>query len=128
MNQININTDPKINAGYQVPDDYFLNFEDRLMSKINQKTKTAKVFSIGQKKNIWIYGVAAVIVLSIFTWIYFYQTNTSTLVSTQEYLAYSDDIMTEDLVDYLTNEDLTDLEKELTSIDHQMSIYLNEYL
>ncbi|AEW85207.1 hypothetical protein B0A78_11780 [Flavobacterium columnare NBRC 100251 = ATCC 23463] len=128
MKHINLNTDPKINSGYKVPDDYFLNFEDRIMSHINQEIDTPKIISFWKKKNIWIYGIAATIIISIFTWIYFNQTNTYSLTSTQEYLAYSDEITPEDLADYLTPEDLTNLEKELNSIDHQTAIYLNEYL
>ncbi|OWP75999.1 hypothetical protein, partial [Flavobacterium oreochromis] len=114
--------------GYKVPDDYFLNLEDRIMLEINQKKEVSNIFSLRKKRNIWFYGVAATILISLFTWIYFNQINNYTVNSTQEYLAYADDVTTEDLADYLTTEDLTDLEKEITPIDHQTVIYLNEYL
>ncbi|OXA82964.1 hypothetical protein B0A56_03215 [Flavobacterium columnare NBRC 100251 = ATCC 23463] len=127
MNPININTDPKINSGYKVPDDYFLNFENRLMSIINDEKEKTNVISFWKKKNIILYAIAATIIISIFTNIYFNQIDNYIINSTQEYLTYTDDLTTEELVDYLTIEDLKDLEKEVIPIDHQTPIFLNEY-
>ncbi|AMA48840.1 hypothetical protein [Flavobacterium covae] len=127
MNPININTDPKINSGYKVPDDYFLNFENRLMSIINDEKEKTNVISFWKKKNIILYAIATTIIISIFTNIYFNQIDNYTINSTQEYLTYADDLTTEELVDYLTIEDLKDLEKEVIPIDHQTPIFLNEY-
>uniref|UniRef100_A0AA94F278 Uncharacterized protein n=1 Tax=Flavobacterium columnare TaxID=996 RepID=A0AA94F278_9FLAO len=80
-----------------------------------------------EEKNIILYAIAATIIISIFTNIYFNQIDNYTINSTQEYLTYADDLTTEELVDYLTIEDLKDLEKEVIPIDHQTPIFLNEY-
>lgn len=128
MKKIDLENDKKIASGFKIPDNYFDSFEDRLMQRISQEEKPIKVISLWQRKSVWISGIAAAVVVSIGTWMYFEQQKTETLEISQEYLAYENDITTEDIAKHLTDEDLTNLELEITDFDTKTESYINEYL
>ncbi|GAA4757506.1 MULTISPECIES: hypothetical protein [Flavobacterium] len=128
MKKIDLENDNKIVTGFKIPDNYFDSFEDRLMQKIESAPEKAKVVSLWQRKSVWISGVAAVFVISIGTWIYFEQQKTESIEISQEYLAYESDITTEDIAKHLTDDELTNLELEITDFDTQTESYINEYL
>ena len=128
MKKIDLENDKKIESGFRIPDNYFDSFEDRLMQRISEEEKTVKVISLWQRKSVWISGIAAAVVISIGTWIYFEQQKTENIEISQEYLAYENDITTEDIAKHLTDEELTNLELEITDFDTQTESYINEYL
>lgn len=128
MKKIDLENDKKIESGFKIPDNYFDSFEDRLMQKIELMPKEPKVISLWQRKSVWISGIAAAVVISIGTWMYFEQQNTENTEISQEYLAYESDITTEDIAMHLTDEELTNLELEITDFDIHTESYINEYL
>lgn len=128
MKKIDLENDKKIESGFKIPDNYFDSFEDRLMQKIELMPKEPKVISLWQRKSVWISGIAAAVVISIGTWMYFEQQNNESIEISQEYLAYESDITTEDIAMHLTDEELTNLELEITDFDIHTESYINEYL
>lgn len=130
MKDFNLETEKKIETGFKVPEGYFETFEERLFERIS-KTETVastKVVSLWQHKTFWISGIAAAVVFALGTWLYFENNSKDISITSQEYLAYSNDITTEDIAKHLTDEDITDLETELTSLDADSEKYINEYL
>lgn len=128
MKKIDLENDNKIESGFKVPDSYFDSFEDRLMQRITEEEKPIKVISLLQRKSVWISGIAAAVVISIGTLMYFEQQKTQTIEMSQEYLAFENDITTEDIAMHLTDDELTSLETELTNFDSKTETYINEYL
>lgn len=126
MKKFDLHNDPKIETGFKIPEHYFENLEDRIMNRLPEQK--VKVISLWQRKSVWISGMAAVLVVSLGTWFYFNQQSTEFSVSSQEYLAYSNDITTEEIAYHLTDEDITTIEKELGLYDAESETYVNEYL
>lgn len=128
MKKIDLENDKKIESGFKIPDNYFDSFEDRLMLRISEEENTVKVVSLWQRKSVWISGIAAAVVISIGTWMYFEQQRTENIEMSQEYLAYENDITTEDIAMQLTDEELASLELEITNFDSKTEKYINESL
>nr|WP_294936373.1 hypothetical protein [uncultured Flavobacterium sp.] len=126
MRKIDLHNDPKIETGFKVPEDYFQSFEDRIMSQLQEKE--VKVVPLWQRKPVWYSGVAAVFMLSIGTWMYYNQQSEVIYTSSEEYLAYENDITHEDIALHLTDEDITSIEKDLGLYDSESETYVNEYL
>lgn len=119
----------KIDTGFIIPEDYFKSFEDKIMQKVLTTNNETKVISLWRHKSVWISSVAAAIVISLGTFLYFNNTNSSINLDSQEYLAYSSDLTTEDIVNHLTDEDIDALENELAQVDSNAAeTYINEYL
>lgn len=118
----------KIATGFTIPENYFENFEDKIMSKIELKTQPLKVISLWQSKSVWISSVAALFIITVGIWYYFQENNYQDNVSSSEYLAFENDISTEDIAKHLTDEDLASLEEELNTFDTQTESYIQDYL
>ncbi len=129
MKKIDLENDKKIESGFKIPDNYFDSFEDRLMLRIeNEEASHSKVISIWHRKSFWLSGIAAALVISMGTWMYFEQQKNETIEFTQDYLAFENDITTEDIAKHLTEEDLSNLESEINDFDAKTETYINEYL
>ena len=126
MKKFDLHNDPKIETGFKIPEHYFENLENRIMNQLPEQE--VKVISLWQRKSVWISGLAAVLVVSLGTWFYFNQQANELTVSSQEYLAYSSDLSTEDIAYHLTDEDITTIENELGLYDSESEAYVNEYL
>jgi len=126
MKKFDLHNDPKIETGFKIPEHYFENLEDRIMNQLPEPE--VKVISLWQRKSVWISGIAAVLVVSLGTWFYFNQQANELTVSSQEYLAYSSDLSTEDIAYHLTDEDITTIEKDLGLYSTETETYVNEYL
>ena len=128
MKKFDLHNDPKIESGFTIPDNYFDTFEERLMQHLPFEENNTKVIQLWQRKSFWISSVAAVFVLSFGIWTYFAQTNANTMISSSEYLAYENDLTTEDIAEHLTDEDIASLENEMQLYDTKTETYINEYL
>lgn len=126
MKPFDLHNDPKIETGFKVPDNYFEHFEDRLMQQLPKKE--VRVVSLWKKRTRWISAVAAVFVLSFGLWLYNNNRNTELEAGTELYLAYQNDITTEDIAAQLTDADITNFEKELGLYGTESEAYVNEYL
>lgn len=126
MKQFDLHNDPKIETGFKIPENYFEHFEDRLMQQLPEKE--VRVVSLWQKRTRWISAVAAVFVLGFGLWLYNNSRNTELEAGTELYLAYQNDITTEDIAAQLTDDDIASIEKELGLYGTESEAYVNEYL
>lgn len=112
MKNIDLNTN-KINSGFKTPDDYFEKFEARILDKI--PVQEPKVVSLFQRKQFWISGIAAVLVLAIAVPSYLNSVNTITLDNSniETYLSYQSNITNFDLIENLDGNDIIELENSL---------------
>lgn len=125
MKQFDLHNDPKIETGFKIPERYFENFEDRLMQQLPEQE--VRVVSLWQKRTRWISAVAAVFVLGFGLWLYNNNRNTELEAGTELYLAYQNDITTEDIAAQLTDDDIATIEKELGLYGTESEAYVNEY-
>ena len=126
MKQFDLHNDPKIETGFKIPEHYFENFENRLMQQLPEQE--VRVVSLWQKRTRWISAVAAVFVLGFGLWLYNNNRNTELEAGTELYLAYQNDITTEDIAAQLTDDDIATIEKELGLYGTESEAYVNEYL
>ena len=126
MKRFDLDNDPKIDSGFKIPENYFEQFEAQMMNNLPERE--VKVVSLWQRKSVWVSGAAAVFIISIGTWLFFVQKSTESVISSQEYLAYENDVTTEDIALYLSDEDISIVEKELNLYDQESETYINEYL
>jgi hypothetical protein len=118
----------KIPTGFVIPDNYFDSLEEKIMQKLPTESKEVNVISFWKRKSVWLSSAAAIFLISLGTLFYFNQTETENLTISNDYLAYQNDITTEDIALQLTDEDITTLETELTSLDSETETYINDYL
>jgi hypothetical protein len=118
MRDFKLDNEPKIATGFQIPENYFEQFSEKVMNKLpNQEPK---VISLWDRNKKWIYGAAAVVVLSLSIPIANQLQNNSD-ESTNEienYLAYHASISNDDLVELLEEEDIAKIEVS-NSIDNE---------
>jgi hypothetical protein len=124
MNTFNLEKEPKIASGFEVPENYFENFSEKLIAKL--PNKEVKVISIFQKRKKWIFAAAAILVLSVsIPVLYQFSINQSIDESTLEnYITNQSTISENDLVDLL-NEDAIqkmnlDLQIDSKSIENEL--------
>lgn len=116
MNSFNLENHPKINSGFKTPEDYFENFSEQVLAKINEDEKP--VISIFQRHRNWFLAAAAVLVLGIMIPFLNKPVASTTIddATMENYLAQSN-ISQYELVNMLDNEDIDALEKELAMDD-----------
>ncbi|WP_051269665.1 hypothetical protein [Flavobacterium suncheonense] len=126
MNKFDLHNDPKIETGFKIPENYFERFENRLMQQLPEKE--VRVVSLWKKRTRWISAVAAVFVLGFGLWLFNTNRNAETETGAELYLAYQNDITTEDIAALLTDEDIASLENDLALYSSESETYVNEYL
>lgn len=113
----------KIKSGFKVPENYFENFEDRLLSQIEPKAEP-KVISLFHRKQIWISAIAAVFVALIAIPVYFNSVTTEK-ISNQTLENYlTTEYNTYDLINNLSEEDIQSLETSVSLNDAAVEDYL----
>ena len=70
MKRFDLEHNKEIKSGFKVPENYFEQFEAKMMEQISTKKET-KVISLFQRRQIWISAVAAVVLLAIGIPVYF---------------------------------------------------------
>jgi hypothetical protein len=128
MKPFDIEHSNKMKAGFKVPDNYFDQFEAKMMEQISTEKET-KVVSLFYRKQVWISAIAAVFLLAIAIPVYFNMASESNLDDStiEMYLSQQQSINTNELTQHLTNEDITALENSL-SLNEANSDVLEEYL
>ena len=118
MKDFKLDNEPKINTGFQIPENYFEQLSEKVMSKLpNQEPK---VISLWDRNKKWIYGAVAILVLSLSIPIA-NQLQNNPEESTNEienYLAYHASISNDDLIELLEEEDIAKIEVS-NSIDNE---------
>ena len=125
MKQFDLDNDQKIDSGFRIPENYFEQFEAKMMSQLPKKE--VKVISIFETRKFWFSAVAVVFVISLFTTIYL-SNNTNENISAEDYLACQTTISTEDIIDNLSDDDITAIEESLDLYDQETKNYAKEYL
>ncbi len=122
MKDFNLDTQPKIKSGFQVPENYFEQFEAKMMEQLPQKE--TKVVSLFHKKQIWISSIAAVLLVMIAIPVYQSMSKDTTIEATtlENYLV--SEYSTYDIIDKLSTEDINALENDLTLNDDAVESYL----
>jgi hypothetical protein len=118
----------KIKPGFKVPENYFEQLEAKMMEQIQVKNET-KIVSIFYRKQLWISAIAAVFLLAIAIPVYFNMANKNNLDATtiEMYLSQQQGINITELSKHLTDEDIVELEKNL-SLSEKNSDATEEYL
>ena len=125
MKQFDLDSNPKINSGFKIPENFFEQFEAKIMNQISEKE--VKVISIFETRKIWLSAVAAVFVIGLFTTMYL-SNNTNENISAEDYLACETTISTEDIIENLSDDDITAMEESLDLYDQETKNYAQEYL
>ena len=122
MKDFNLDTQPKIQPGFQVPENYFEQFEAKMMEQLPQKE--TKVVSLFHKKQIWISSIAAVLLIMIAIPVYQSMSKDTTIEATtlENYLV--SEYSTYDIIDKLSAEDINALENDLTLNEDAVESYL----
>jgi hypothetical protein len=124
MKTFNLENEPKIKSGFEIPENYFETFSDKLMAKL--PNNEVKVISIDQKRKKWIFAAAAILVLSVsIPVLYQFSINKSIDEGTLEnYITNQSTLSENDIVDLL-NEDAIqkmnlDLQIDNKSIENEL--------
>jgi len=133
MKNFDLENNDKITTGFKTPENYFEQFEAKMMQQIAAEQpveKEVKVVSLFYKKQVWISSIAALLLLAIAIPVYFNMASESNLDATtiESYLAQQS-VGTTELTKHLTDEDVTALETSLgvsTSESDEIEAYLSE--
>lgn len=128
MKQFDLENNKEIKSGFKVPENYFEQFEAKMMEQISKENET-KVVSLFYRKQVWISAIAAVLLLAIAIPVYFNMAKENNLdAGTIEiYLSQQQGIGITELSKHLTDEDIAELENNL-SINEANSDAVEDYL
>ncbi|WP_026726117.1 hypothetical protein [Flavobacterium sasangense] len=128
MKQFDLENNKEIKSGFKVPENYFEQFEAKMMEQIS-KEKETKVVSLFYRKQVWISSIAAVLLLAIAIPVYFNMAKENNLDAgtIEVYLSQQQGIGITELSKHLTDEDIAELENNL-SINEANSDAVEDYL
>lgn len=128
MKPFDLENKNEIKSGFKVPENYFEQFEAKMMAQIQPESET-KIVSIFYRKQVWMSAIAAVVLLAIAIPVYFNMANSNNLDATtiEMYLSQQQGIGITELSKHLTDEDIVALEQNL-SISETNSDEVEEYL
>ena len=115
MKPFDLENKNEIKSGFKVPENYFEQFEAKMMAQIPVEKET-KVVSLFYKKQVWISAIAAVFLIAIAIPVYFNMASESNLDAStiENYLAQQQNVGITELSKHLTDEDITAIEKNLS--------------
>ena len=128
MKQFDLENNKEIKSGFKVPENYFEQFEAKMMAQIPVEKET-KVVSLFYRKQVWISSIAAVLLLAIAIPVYFNMAKENNLDAgtIEVYLSQQQGIGITELSKHLTDEDIAELENNL-SINEANSDEVEDYL
>ena len=115
MKPFDLENKNEIKSGFKVPDNYFEQFEAKMMAQIPVEKET-KVVSLFYRKQVWISAIAAVFLLAIAIPVYFNMASESNLDAStiENYLVQQQNVGITELSKHLTDDDIIALEKNLS--------------
>lgn len=130
MKPFDLENKNEIKSGFKVPENYFEQFEAKMMAQIQPESET-KIVSIFYRKQVWMSAIAAVILLAIAIPVYFNMANSNNLDATtiEMYLSQQQGIGITELSKHLTDEDIVALEQNLSISEtnsEEVEAYLSE--
>ena len=128
MKPFDLENKNEIKSGFKVPDNYFEQFEAKMMAQIPVEKET-KVVSLFYRKQVWISAIAAVFLLAIAIPVYFNMAKENNLDAStiENYLAQQQNVGITELSKHLTDEDIAELENNL-SLNEANSDAVEDYL
>ena len=128
MKPFDLENKNEIKSGFKVPENYFEQFEAKMMAQIQPESET-KIVSIFYRKQVWMSAIAAIVLLAIAIPVYFNMANNNNLDATtiEMYLSQQQGIGITELSKHLTDEDIVALEQNL-SISEANSDAVEDYL
>jgi hypothetical protein len=134
MKNFDLENNNKITTGFTVPEDYFEQFEAKMMQQISiQKTaiKEVKVVSLFYRKQVWMSSIAALILLAIAIPVYFNMAKENNIEShsIENYLANQQHLSENEIIEHLSEEDINALENSLSASTNEndaIENYLSE--
>ena len=120
MNDFKINSDHKKKSGFKIPENYFENFSEKVLLKINKPEP--KVVSIYYKRKTWISSVAAVLVISLSVTLYIKIAVKSSeeKLTLENYITNQSEISQYDLVALLDAKDIEKIKIDLKLDDEKI--------
>lgn len=118
MNNFKLDTNPKIESGFKIPDSYFDGFSEKVMQQLPKEEP--KVVSFYSRNIRWIYSAAAIIVLSLsIPIVNQFQNNSEEALNSEieNYLSYHSTLSDDDLVELMDNEDIAKINIDATIED-----------
>ena len=128
MKQFDLENNKEMKSGFKVPENYFEQFEAKMMAQIPVEKET-KVVSLFHRKQVWISSIAAVLLLAIAIPVYFNMAKENNLDAgtIEVYLSQQQGIGITELSKHLTDEDIAELENNL-SLNEVNSDAVEDYL
>ena len=128
MKPFDLENKNEIKSGFKVPENYFEQFEAKMMAQIPVEKET-KVVSLFYRKQVWISAIAAVLLLAIAIPVYFNMVKENNLDAgtIEVYLSQQQGIGITELSKHLTDEDIAELENNL-SLNEANSDAVEDYL
>ena len=120
MNDFKINSEHKIESGFKIPEDYFENFSEKVLLKINKPE--VKVVSIFYRRKTWISSVAAVLVISLSVTLYtkIAVKSSEEKLTLENYITNQSEISQYDLVALLDSKDIEKIKIDLKLDDEKI--------
>lgn len=128
MKRFDLEHNNDIKSGFKVPENYFEQFEAKMIEQISTEKET-KVVSLFYRKQVWISAIAAVFLIAIAIPVYFNMANNGNLDATtiENYLVQQQGIGITELSKHLTDEDIVALENNL-SLNETNTDAVEDYL
>ena len=134
MNEFKINNEENIVSGFKIPENYFSDFSQKVLTRINEPEP--KVISIFQKRKSWISFAAAILILSLSVSIYMelVVNKTDEKLTLENYITNQSDISQYELIALLDSKDIEkikiDLKLDNKKIEEELtnSIEIENYL
>lgn len=111
MKTLKIQNTPKIETGFITPENYFDNFTSRIMLEISQE-KEPKTIPFYAKTKVWIYAVAAILVIGLMIPLFNYSENPLSKIddeSLENYIVNSSTISENEITYLLDDNDIENL-------------------
>ncbi|WP_121965454.1 hypothetical protein [Myroides sp. N17-2] len=115
---------------FKVPEDYFANLENRVLSAVENTTPTPKVIPLYRNKFVWMVAVAC---LTLFVGISaVYKTEKNNQINNENietYLEYNQSYsLNNEIINSLNEEDIKDLEENIEIQQSQLDHYLLSHI
>jgi hypothetical protein len=123
MNDFKLDSTPKVTTGFNIPEDYFENFSERLMQQLPKEE--TKVISFWDKNRNWLYSTAAVFVVGFsIPMLYNSQNNSESISATEieNYIAYNSSVSDEEIAEILDTETTEIHKTETTSSEEDQAV------
>jgi hypothetical protein len=110
MEDFNLDTNEKITTGFKIPDNYFVDFSERVMKQLPIKETLIISFYARNKK--WIFSAAALLVLVLSLPLVYQMENSEEQLSAldiENYITQQSTISDDEIINLLEQEDINQL-------------------